>query len=158
MAIENIMMETDQVTINHFFTQVHQQEGKESATPILTFIHHLSAKLWGPTKELRVTDHGDMIFQSPFNNCDASTIQQKLEDMEKTTGTAINTHWFLVLDQRSERDDTAVIVNVDEEGVRDVRVAFTVASQYLAATSIAHPGIDELIEIVESEGSGVLRD
>jgi hypothetical protein len=91
-----------------------------------------------------------------------------LQQMKKTTGSAINTHWFLVLDHRSEEDDTAVIVNVDggevseggavSEGVvvREVRVAFPVASQYLAAASISHPGIDELIEIVEDEGSGVL--
>jgi hypothetical protein len=100
-----------------------------------------------------------VIFQSPFTDCDASTIQQKLEDMKKTNNSAINTHWFLVLDHRSRRDDTAVIVNVDEKGaVRQVRVAFAVASQYLAAASVAHPGIDELIEIVEDEGSGVLWD
>jgi hypothetical protein len=100
-----------------------------------------------------------VIFQSPFTDCDASTIQQKLEDMKKTNNSAINTHWFLVLDHRSRRDDTAVIVNVDVEGgVREVRVAFPVASQYLAAASIAHPGIDELREIVEDEGSGILWD
>lgn len=85
-----------------------------------------------------------------------------LQQMKKTTGSAINTHWFLVLNHRSEGDDTAVIVNVDEGGVsegaavRQVRVAFGVSSQYLAAASIAHPGIDELIEFVENEGSGVL--
>jgi hypothetical protein len=63
------------------------------------------------------------------------------------------------LDERSRRDDTAVIVNVDKDAaVRQVRVAFPVASRYLAAASIAHPGIDELIEIVEDEGSGVLWD
>jgi hypothetical protein len=147
-------------TINHFFSQVHQQEFKESTTPVLTFIHDLSANLWGPTKELRVTDKSsETIFQSPFANCDASTIQQKLEDMKKTNNSAINTHWFLVLDHRSRGDDTAVIVNVDEGvAVRQVRVAFPVVSQYLVAASIAHPGVDELIEIVEDEGSGVLWD
>jgi hypothetical protein len=49
-------------TINHFFTQVHQQESKDSVTPILTLVHNLSVKHWGPTKELRVTDNSDKIF------------------------------------------------------------------------------------------------
>ena len=69
-----------------------------------------------------------------------------------------------MLDGRALEDETAVIVNVEEgenaEGdmVRQVRVEWKTASRYLAAASIAHPGIDELIEIAEGKEDGVLRD
>lgn len=98
------------------------------------------------------------ILQTPFLNSSFSTIQQKLSQMKTHTHSAINTHWFLVLDKRSVEDETAVIVNVDEGGVRNVRVRFPVASRYSAAASIAHPSIDELIEIAEEECSGVIDD
>lgn len=83
--------------------------------------------------------------------------------MKKTTGSKIQTDWFLVLDERSAEDGTAVIVNVEEgdggdEQVREVRVEWKVSSRYLAAASICHPGIDELKEIAEGETDGVLRD
>jgi hypothetical protein len=55
-------------------------------------------------------------------------------------------------------DETAVIVNVDEGEVRNVRVRFAVASRYLAAVSVAHPSINELMEIVEEEGGRVIDD
>jgi hypothetical protein len=143
-------------TINHFFTLVHQQEDEESATPIFTLVHDLSTRFWGPTKELLGDDAE--ILQTPFLNSSFSTIQQKLSQMKTSTQSATNTTWFLVLDKRSTEDETAVIVNVDEGEVRSVRVRFPVASRYLAAASIAHPSIDELMEIAEEEGGGVIDD
>jgi hypothetical protein len=134
-----------------------QQEREEGAIPILTLIHDLSTRFWGPTKELREDkSSSDGILQSPFAGCDGPAIQQKLREMVEATGSAINTHWFLVLDNRA-KEDVAVIVNVGEEGVRMVQVGGGVASRYLAAARIAHPSIDESIEIAE-DGDGVLRD
>jgi len=55
-------------------------------------------------------------------------------------------------------DETALIVNVEQQEVRQVRVEWKTASRYLAAASISHPSIDELIEIAEGKEDGVLRD
>jgi hypothetical protein len=137
---------------------VHHQENEESTIPILTLVHDLEARLWGPTEQLVETDDSDGILHSPFVGCDLSTIQHILQRMIHTTKSPLNTSWFLVLDDRSEKDSTAVIVHVEEGGVRQVRVAYAVSSRYLSAASIGHPPLDELIEIAEEEDDGVLRD
>lgn len=98
------------------------------------------------------------MLQSPFAGSDYSHIQQLLQQMKNTTRSPLMTEWFLVLDEQSERISTAVIVNVEDQSVRSVRVACPVASRYLSAASVGHPPIDELIEIANEEGSGVLQD
>jgi hypothetical protein len=145
---------------------VHHQENEESTIPILTLVHDLEARLWGPTKQLVNTDNdtdtdttdSDVVLQSPFLDCDFLGIQDRLQRMVHTTDSPLNTSWFLVLDDRSEKDSTAVIVHVEDGVVRKVRVAYAVSSRYLSAASIGHPPLDELIEIAEEEGDGVLRD
>lgn len=139
---------------------MQHQEHKENATPVLSLIHDLSAPSSGPTKELLSTDNSgeEGVLQSPFADCDFVIIQQQLQQMVKTTGSSLTTDWFLVLDAQSEETFTAVIVNVGEGVVREVRVAYAMASRYLSAASISHPSIDEMIEIAKEEGDGVLRD
>lgn len=141
--------------INHFFAQVHQQEHEEAAVPILTLVDNLETRLWGPTKELR---GDDVMLQSPFTGFDLFHIQQVLQHMKNTTNSPLKTAWFLVLDGQSEQGSTAVIVNVEDQSVRSVRVPYPVASRYLSAASVGHPPIDELIEIAYEEGGGILRD
>jgi hypothetical protein len=149
--------------INNFFTQIHNQEKEESAIPILTLVHDLEARLWGPTSHLIATnsnnnEDSNAILHSPFADCDFSRCQRLLLQMVETTGSLLDTNYFLVLDDRSEKDSTAVIVHVEEGVVRRVRVAYPFASRYLSAASIGHPSLDELIEIAEEEDDGVLRD
>jgi hypothetical protein len=98
------------------------------------------------------------VLQSPFAGSDFSHVQQLLQQAKKTTGSSLNTGWFLVLDEQSERTSTAAIVNIEERNVRSVRVAYPVASRYLSAASVGSPPIDELIEIANEEGGGVLQD
>jgi hypothetical protein len=143
--------------INHFFANVQQQEHEESATPMLTLVHDLETRLWGPTKELRGDDK-DRVLQSPFAGSDLSHVQQLLQQTKNTTGSPLNTEWFLVLDEQSEQTSTAAIVNIEDGNVHSVRVAYHVASRYLSAASVGSPSIDELIEIANEEGGGVLQD
>ncbi|KAH0291967.1 hypothetical protein M436DRAFT_58594 [Aureobasidium namibiae CBS 147.97] len=180
MTIENIMIQTDQVVndavcctvnlpisvLNTFLNQVHTQEDEEGAVPTLTLIHDLQTRFWGPTKELREPDNNDNdnkesnagILDTPFLNLSPVAIVATLQHLTRTTDSAIQTDWFLVLDARSMEDHTAVIVSVEQEEVRQVRVEWKTASRYLAAASTSHPGIDELIEIAEGNEDGVLRD
>ena len=130
---------------------------------ILTLIHDLQTKFWGPTKELRGSDSDNEesnagILNTPFLDYSPIAIAATLQHLKKTTGSAIHTNWFLVLDERAMEDETALIVNVEQEVVRQVRVEWKTASRYLAAASISHPGIDELREIAEGKEDGVLRD
>lgn len=161
--------------INSFLTQVHEQEQEEGATPILTVIHDLETTLWGPTKELREIDNDDgeesnaaVVLNTPFPHFSPVAIAQTLQEMKKKMGSKIYTNWFLVLDGRGSGDESAVMINVEgevgqareveEREVREVRVEWKTASRYLAAASIAHPGIDELKEIAQGMADGVLRD
>jgi hypothetical protein len=135
-------------------------------------VHNLDTRLWGPTRELRSSDTDadkgkDGVLQSPFAGSDYTQIQQRLQQTKNTTRSPLNTKWFLVLDGESERTGTAVIVNIDDDDdddddgnvvARSVRVAWPVASRYLSAASIGHPPLDELIEVANDEGAGVLRD
>jgi hypothetical protein len=119
-------------------------------------VDNLEMRLWGPTKELR--SDGDTVLQSPFADSSPSRIQQLLQQTVNTTRSPLNTQWFMVLDAESEQTSSAVIVRVDEDGsVRSLRVAYSVASRYLAAASVGHPPLDELIEIGGGEG-GVIHD
>jgi hypothetical protein len=121
-------------------------------------VDNLETRLWGPTKELQSDSNSDTVLQSPFADSAYSRIQQQLQQTVATTRSPLDTQWFLVLDGESERTSTAVIVRVDEDGdVLSVRVAYPVASRYLAAASIGHPPLEELIESVEGEG-GVIYD
>ena len=74
------------------------------------------------------------------------------------TGSKLITDWFLVLDKESVETSTAVIVRIDEGEVLSARVAYPVSSRYLSAASVAHPPLDELIEIANEESDGVIRD
>jgi len=142
---------------NSFFAKVQRGEHEEAATFVLTLVHNLETRLWGPTRELRGSD-ADQVLQSPFVGTDLYRVQQPLQQMKDTTRSPLNTEWFLVLDKQSEQTSTAVIVNIEDRVVRSVRVACPVASRYLSAASVGHPPIDELIEIANEEGGGVLRD
>lgn len=99
--------------------------------------------------------------RSPFVDCDFKRIRTILQQMNTSR---IHTGWFLVLDGDSDKTSTAVIVHVEEEEegseprVTSLRVAYAPSSRYLSAASIAHPSLDELIEIAESTADGVLRD
>ncbi|KAI4726128.1 hypothetical protein E4T49_06055 [Aureobasidium sp. EXF-10728] len=141
--------------INHVLAQVQQKEFKESSVNILTLVHSLESQLWGPTKELQ---GDDTVLQSPFTGCTLLRIHQLLLDMKKATESKLHTGSFLVLDGNSEQTSTAVIVNVEDGGVRSARVAYPVASRYLSAASIAHPSLDEMIEIADSKHGGVIQD
>ncbi|CAD0084694.1 unnamed protein product, partial [Aureobasidium vineae] len=156
MAIENVMIETDQV-VNFAVccTTNMTVQLEESSVNILTLVHSLESQLWGPTKELR---GDDTVLQSPFTGCTLLRIHQLLLDMEKATESKLHTDWFLVLDERSEQSSSAVIVNVEGEDVRSARVAYPVASRYLSAASIAHPSLDEMIEIADWKHGGVIQD
>lgn len=111
--------------INGFFAKVQQQEHEEGATPVLTLVHDLETRLWGPTKELRGGDTNEVL-QSPFAGSDFSHIQQLLQQTKNTTRSPLNAEWFLVLDEQSEQTSIAVIVNVEDGAVRSVRVAYPV--------------------------------
>lgn len=143
--------------INHFFAKVQQQEHEEAAIPVLTLVHDLETRLWGPTKGLRASE-SDEVLQSPFAGSNFSHIQQLLQQTKNTTRSPLNVAWFLVLEKQSEQTSTAVIVNIEGGTVRSVRVAYPVASRYLSAASVGSPSIDEMIEIANEEGGGVLQD
>ncbi|KAL2034583.1 hypothetical protein VTO58DRAFT_105297 [Aureobasidium pullulans] len=169
MAIENVMMETQQVktyavcctanlkieAINQFLVEVHQKEQEERSIPIFTVVHDLKTRLNGTTKEIR---SDDKILKSPFVGLDYHEVQRLLQQMVKNTGSKIDTKWFLVLDDESEHTSSGMIVVVEGEYVRSVRVNYPTTSRDLAAASVAHPGIDEMIELANDKCSGILQD
>lgn len=108
-------------------------------------------------KELR-GDDTDTVLRSPFAGSDFSRIQQLIQQTKRATCSPLKPEWFLVLDEQSEETSTAVIVNIGDGNACSVRVAYPVASRYLSAASVGSPSIDELIEIANEEGGGVLQD
>lgn len=63
-----------------------------------------------------------------------------------------------MLDEQSEQSSTAIIINIEDGGVRLLRVIWPVASRYLSAASVGSPLINEVIEIANEAGGGVLQD
>lgn len=118
-------------------------------------VHDLNTRLNGTTKDLR---SDDKILKSPFSGLDYPEVQRLLQQMVKNTGSAIDTTWFLVLDEESERTLSGVIVVVEGDYVRSVRVTYPTTSRDLAAASVAHPGIDEMIELANDKYNGIFQD
>lgn len=141
--------------INDFFAQVHQQEQEENATPCLTLVDNLETRLWGPTEKVQ-GDDGTL--QSPFAGSDFLRVGQLLRQMKKITHSALDTEWFLILDEQSEKSSSAVVINVEDDEVTSVRVDYPVSSRYISAASVCSPSLDELIEIAEGQDDGILRD
>lgn len=118
-------------------------------------VHDLKTRLNGTTKEIR---SDDKILKSPFVGLDYHEVQRLLQQMVKNTGSKIDTKWFLVLDDESEHTSSGMIVVVEGEYVRSVRVNYPTTSRDLAAASVAHPGIDEMIELANDKCNGIIQD
>ncbi|KAG9690922.1 hypothetical protein KCU95_g8515, partial [Aureobasidium melanogenum] len=169
MTLENVMLEgtlmeyfpvccttnTPVKDINRFLAEAQRQDLEVGFDNSLTLVHSLDVQLVGPTKELRGNDE---TLQSPFDGCTFLEIHQKLKDMVAATDSPLNTEWFLVLDEESAQTSTAVIVSIEDDGdVQSVRAEYTECSTCISAASVAHPSLDEMIEIANEYGDGVIR-
>ena len=92
---------------------------------------------------------------SPFMGKDAAECYQILEQLAQQEGSSINPEPFAVLDERSMQDDTLLLCEAGEEGVRSVRAAFAVAENRLLRYFAADAGVDEDRETAVGTG-GVL--
>ncbi|KAG9681409.1 hypothetical protein KCU95_g17854, partial [Aureobasidium melanogenum] len=169
MAIENVLIKgdggitavccTSDLTLqatNNFLEQVKRQDDKERLPHTLTLILDLEMTYTGATAELRGEDPSTVI-RGPFFDMEYASIQEVLKDVIEHTGSdRLESDWFLVLDERSEDTQSAVMVNVGDLGVRSLRVGYPVSARYLAAAAMANPPLDELAETVDK--GGILRD
>ncbi|THX27833.1 hypothetical protein D6D12_05195 [Aureobasidium pullulans] len=169
MAIEDVLIEGDEgltavcctsnltlQAINNFLERVKCQDDKERLPHTLTLILDLGMTYSGASAELRGEDPSTSV-RGPFLGMGYFRIHEVLKEMIEHTGSdLLESDWFLVLDERSDETQSAVMVNVGDLGVRSLRVDYPVSARYLAAAAIANPPIDELAETV-GEG-GILRD
>jgi hypothetical protein len=123
----------------------------------LVVIHDLVCHFDGPTDSLETTakksnPDSDPVLESPFLNMSYSQIKSTLEEVVNTTESKLQTDWFLVLDDRSEETQSAVMVNTGDMGVRSLRAEYSVSWKYLSAVIVAHPPIDELAQDVGWDG------
>jgi len=80
---------------------------------------------------------------SPFLGKNASECYQILEQLASQEGSSINPEPFAILDERSMQDDTVLLCEAGEEGVRCVRAAFAVAECRLLQYFAADAGVEE---------------
>jgi hypothetical protein len=93
---------------------------------------------------------------SPFMGKDALECYQILEQLASQEGASINPEPFAMLDERSMQDETVLLCEAGEEGVRSVRAAFAVVESRLLRYFAADAGVDEDRETAAASG-GVLQ-
>jgi hypothetical protein len=89
---------------------------------------------------------------SPFMGKNAAECYQILEQLASQEGSSINPEPFAILDERSMQDDTVLLCEAGEEGVRCVRAVFAVTECRLLQYFAADAGVEE--DQVAAAGSG----
>lgn len=81
-----------------------------------------------------------------------------LTKIRAETDSVIHPPIFAILDEQSLRDDTVVLVDMDDnERVKSARCEFEIACAKLNGYFVGDSDIDQDIEEAEEEGDGVLR-
>jgi hypothetical protein len=94
---------------------------------------------------------------SPFMRKNASECYGILEQLSQQEGSSINPEPFAILDERSMQDDTVLLCEVGEDGIRSVRAAFAVAESRLLQYFSADVGVAQDQESAAGTEDGVLR-
>ncbi|KAH0374062.1 hypothetical protein KCU65_g367, partial [Aureobasidium melanogenum] len=102
---------------------------------------------------------------SPFINKTPQECHNLLLKLHEDTDSEITTEFFMILDERSTRDDTVVLVSItgdrdDETGERGaltLRASFEVSAQELMLYEIGHWSIEEDLECVSGLEDDVYR-
>ncbi len=79
--------------------------------------------------------------------------------MTRRTKSNINYEYLAIVDERSTRDSTAVLVagNIEGNGIESVRAVFEVVTLTLSVLSIGHGMMSENQEQAAAEPDGVFR-
>ena len=94
---------------------------------------------------------------SPFIGKNATECYEILERLSQEEGSSINPEPFAILDERSVQDDTALLCEAGEDGVRTVRAAFAIVECRLLQYFAADAGVEQDQEASAGTSDGVLR-
>jgi hypothetical protein len=91
---------------------------------------------------------------SPF----ISKSPQEISDMLVKTKSEIIYMYMIVMDERSKRDETVLLVTKTPEcPLEMVRVTFGAAAQSIILYHTGHRGIEEDQDLAEEDGDGIFR-
>jgi hypothetical protein len=95
---------------------------------------------------------------SPFYGRNVDVCWALLKQLRRKTGAQIDANIFAILDERLLRDDSAIVVEADEdEGAESARVEFKLVIPRLYQYFIGDVGLDQDIEEAEDTEGGVVR-
>jgi hypothetical protein len=95
---------------------------------------------------------------SPFKAKNADECRDLLKRLWEDTGSRVDYNHFVILDQRSLVDDTAVLVQSrGDEKVSWLRAEFNIATPRVITYSIGDAGVDEDFEDLPDATDDVLR-
>lgn len=95
---------------------------------------------------------------SPFISKTPEECSQMLLKLQEDTESEIIPHYFMIMDERSRKDDTVLLVSAGiESPVYTVRASFGASAQAIVLYLTGHRGIEEDIENAEEEEDGVYR-
>lgn len=97
-------------------------------------------------------------FSAPFKNNTEDEVIKHLRNMIERTESKIDRRYLIILDKRTEEDETAVLIDAqkpDTEGteVCTVRSEFAFTARALSAASVLHPSLGEQAETAEETGA-----
>lgn len=95
--------------------------------------------------------------ESPFKGQKAKGCHALLKRLVENTGSPLNLHVFAVLDERSLKDDTILVVEVWESEFYGVRMEGSLAISRMFQYKIGDMGIDEDMEEAAETKDGVFR-
>ena len=95
--------------------------------------------------------------ESPFNGQKARGCHALLKRLAEDTGSPVNLHVFAILDGRSLKDDTILVIEVCESEFYGVRMEGSLAISRMFQYDIGDMGIDEDMEEAAETANGVFR-
>jgi hypothetical protein len=95
--------------------------------------------------------------ESPFNGQKANGCHALLKRLVENTGSPLNVHVFAILDERSLKDDTILVIEVWESEFYGVRMEGSLAISRMFQYQIGDTGIDEDMEEAAETKDGVFR-
>jgi hypothetical protein len=136
-------------TLNRFMEQNEENEG------FFLFVDSVDDRYEGPAE--RPARHGSSP-DSPFVGKTPQECQALLEELQSNSQLDIGTKLFAILDDRSDREDSVLLVDDFNEDFETVKVAFELAMELLMCYVSGNHSIKEDIDSAQRADDGVLRD
>ena len=135
-------------TLNRFMERNGENEG------FFLFVDSVDDRYDGPSE--KPARQGSSA-NSPFVGKAPQECQTLLKELQGNSHLDIDTRFFAILDDRSDREDSVLLVDDSNEDFCTMKVAFELAMELLMCYVSGHRSVKEDNDSAQREDDGVLR-